>query len=245
MTTVASIAEDIRREHRLAREHAETAVEHARRCGELLIEAKAQAAHGAWLPWLAANVPDIAERTAQAYMRLASQCLADPAIAQRVADLSLRSALAVVAEPNRAPAHDMERREPNVAPAQCLPPWSGDDVSWLPTDGQVARWSRSDSQDPDEMHSFFVWESIENSGFFHYLYLYPGQVANDLGGVQGNYRPGLGEAMTMIAKEALGFDPTTVAWDYGDGRESFEHTLKQLFKPKWLAQIEAKRRAAA
>jgi len=61
--------------------------------GDLLTQAKAQVPHGQWLPWLAEHCA-IAERTAQAYMRVArSLDRLDDAKAQRVADLSFRNAL--------------------------------------------------------------------------------------------------------------------------------------------------------
>jgi hypothetical protein len=55
---------------KLAHANAESAVQHGIRAGEALIEAKSLLDHGAWLPWLAANV-GFSERTAQAYMRVA------------------------------------------------------------------------------------------------------------------------------------------------------------------------------
>ena len=44
--------------------------EHAINAGRLLIEAKAQLAHGQWLPWLEDHC-QVSERTAQAYMQCA------------------------------------------------------------------------------------------------------------------------------------------------------------------------------
>ena len=75
-----------------------SAVAHAIQAGELLIEAKAQVAHGEWLPWLEANCP-LSERQARNYMRLARN-------RQRVADLpTIRNAVALLAEP-RSGAYD-------------------------------------------------------------------------------------------------------------------------------------------
>jgi hypothetical protein len=78
-----------------------SAINHAIAAGELLLEAKRQVKHGEWLPWLAENC-DIAERTAQAYMRLARTPLEKR---NAVADLPLRDALASLASPS-APAPD-------------------------------------------------------------------------------------------------------------------------------------------
>jgi hypothetical protein len=74
------------------------ALERARQAGQLLLEAKAQCRHGEWLPWLSANVR-LSERTAQGYMRLAVEWERLQANPQRVADLPLRDALALLAEP--------------------------------------------------------------------------------------------------------------------------------------------------
>jgi Protein of unknown function (DUF3102) len=70
-----------------------SAMRHAIEAGQLLIEAKKQVPHGAWLSWLEQKC-EMRERTAQAYMRIARQLeQLDDAKAQRVADLSFRDAL--------------------------------------------------------------------------------------------------------------------------------------------------------
>jgi hypothetical protein len=51
---------------------AREALEHARRAGELLLQAKGSLGHGEWLPWIEANCK-FSSRTAQGYMRLASR----------------------------------------------------------------------------------------------------------------------------------------------------------------------------
>jgi hypothetical protein len=64
----------------------------------LLLEAKAALKHGEWLPWLKAHVA-FSERTAQAYMRLASGW--DRLKSATAADLGLRDALALLREPGQ------------------------------------------------------------------------------------------------------------------------------------------------
>jgi hypothetical protein len=99
MTTLAvvrsltSLASAINSEHDAALRAAMTAVEHARRAGALLIDAKDQLPHGSWLAWLAEYCPTISVRTAQGYMRLAR------ADAQHVAHLTVRDALALLSVP--------------------------------------------------------------------------------------------------------------------------------------------------
>jgi len=100
--SLPSLAAAINAEHDSVERAALSAVEHARRAGALLVDAKAQLDHGAWLPWLAANCPSVSKRTAQAYMRLAK------ANAQRVAHLTVREALALLSTPNE--------RETNAPP---------------------------------------------------------------------------------------------------------------------------------
>lgn len=93
MNALTNLAASIRREHEAAQECASKAVEHAKRAGELLIEAKAAVGHGEWLSWLAANV-QLSGRTCQAYMRVARELpKLEGEKAQRVADMSLRDAM--------------------------------------------------------------------------------------------------------------------------------------------------------
>jgi len=84
--------------HAAATSAAMSALEHARRAGELLIEAKDQLEHGAWLPWLSENCPTVSVRTAQNYMAIA-RCWPDIADAntQRVAHFTVGGALAHLA----------------------------------------------------------------------------------------------------------------------------------------------------
>jgi len=91
---VAALANQILAAHHAARSAAESAIAHAVRAGELLFQAKAQLPHGSFGQWLRENVK-FSDRTARGYMQLAGL---DEAKRQRVADLSLRQALAEIAE---------------------------------------------------------------------------------------------------------------------------------------------------
>jgi N6-adenosine-specific RNA methylase IME4 len=66
-----------------------SALQHAIRAGEALIEAKSQLQHGAWLPWLATNV-DYNARHAQKLMEVAANA---PALAHLPAGTGLTGAL--------------------------------------------------------------------------------------------------------------------------------------------------------
>jgi ParB family chromosome partitioning protein len=79
-------------------------VEHAIRCGLLLIEAKSKMTHGQWLPWLKNHCPEsLPKRTASHYMRLARNAPALRADAeakgQRVANMGVREAMRLLAPP--------------------------------------------------------------------------------------------------------------------------------------------------
>jgi hypothetical protein len=82
-----TLASQINAEHAKVRELAVSAVEHAARCGELLLQVKAKLPHGQWLPWLREHC-EVSPRAAQGYIRLARI-----PNAQRVSHLSLRGAL--------------------------------------------------------------------------------------------------------------------------------------------------------
>ena len=81
-----------------------TALGHACRAGDLLIEAKRQLGHGDWLPWLRQHCTDVSERTAQKYMQLARELPNLTAKAPRVADLSLREGIHLVSFAGRLAA---------------------------------------------------------------------------------------------------------------------------------------------
>ncbi len=108
-----SVADEINAEHEAAFGKAREALEHARRAGELLLLAKAELEHGAWLPWLGANCK-FSARTAQGYIRLAQGWETLQAKSATVAHLGLRDALDLLAE-----------RPADVAPAEEGPPLRG------------------------------------------------------------------------------------------------------------------------
>jgi hypothetical protein len=93
---LSELASEINRAHSAATRDALSAVEHARRAGKLLNKARLEVRHGGWGHWLRAHCPELSERSAQRYMRLADL----PAEkATRVSGLSLRAALAAIATP--------------------------------------------------------------------------------------------------------------------------------------------------
>src|SRR5690348_7513992 len=91
MVRAAHLAQEIKHELALAEKASVSQIEHSRRAGELLIEARKELPHGAWLPWLAENF-EWAETTAYRYMKLARHWFALKAHSPRVAEMSLRHA---------------------------------------------------------------------------------------------------------------------------------------------------------
>jgi len=69
---VAALAAEINAEHKLAQQAAETAIQHAIRCGELLLSVKAGLKHGKFMPWIEQNC-SIPQGTASRYMKAAVQ----------------------------------------------------------------------------------------------------------------------------------------------------------------------------
>ena len=89
----AALAARIRAEHDAGERSLKDAVTHFRKCGDMLIEAKAGLRHGLFQFFLEL-VARIKPRTAQVYMQLARRMAELPeAKAQRVAQLSLRDAI--------------------------------------------------------------------------------------------------------------------------------------------------------
>lgn len=114
--TSQDLAAEINAEHQQCVESMQATLLHARRCGDLLIEAKKQVAHGDWLAWVRDNC-DFSERTAQAYMRISQRWL-ELEKTQRAADLSMREALLLLAETtSKAPPSTGKEDKP---PALCL-----------------------------------------------------------------------------------------------------------------------------
>lgn len=65
-----NIAAEINQQHDLASFHANTAISHAKRAGELLLQVKKSLRHGEFLPWVEANVT-VTVRQAQRYISAA------------------------------------------------------------------------------------------------------------------------------------------------------------------------------
>jgi len=104
LASLTDLATQINDEHRQAEQALNTGLEHARRAGELLIQAKQLCQHGEWLPWLEQNFEGSA-RTARAYTLVAQRWPELEAKWQRAANLSIRDAMRLIAPPESAAPH--------------------------------------------------------------------------------------------------------------------------------------------
>jgi hypothetical protein len=108
--SLAELARQIAGAHADALAAARTSVEHARRCGELLLKVKARLPHGRFLPWVEGNCP-FSQRTGTNYMRVARDWEKLQATLGADDPPTIAGALQVLAEPkeaNRQPAADLD-----------------------------------------------------------------------------------------------------------------------------------------
>jgi hypothetical protein len=92
------LVEQINAEHHACIESANSALDHAMRAGDLLIEAKVACKHGEWQAWLVDNF-DGKVRTARLYMQLADNRYGIESKRQRDAVLSINEARRLIAIP--------------------------------------------------------------------------------------------------------------------------------------------------
>lgn len=103
------LADKANEEHRKVEAAMGNALQHARRAGKVLVEAKERTHHGEWLPWLEANFEG-SERVAQMYMRVHSRWPEIEANTKSVSDLTLTGALRAIGPPQET-AITRERAE--------------------------------------------------------------------------------------------------------------------------------------
>lgn len=106
-----SLADRILAEYRAAAESAETAIAHARRCGEFLLEARRECDRGAWESWVTENCAEISLRTARAYMRVARH----PELEAATVGEAMLKLAAPRKSHNRQPLPFVRSRTPNLA----------------------------------------------------------------------------------------------------------------------------------
>jgi hypothetical protein len=130
----SKLVADINEQHKLFNSCTEKAIDHAIRCGLLLLQAKETVKHGEWGNWLKANIK-FSERQAQNYMRVASRLPNEKRNA--VADLSLRKAIDHLAKPATKPRVTVTRKAPKIVD------WGEDDEEEDPdNDDEQTIWRR-------------------------------------------------------------------------------------------------------
>ena len=112
-THLPTLASQINAEHEACEKSARSAIVHAMRAGELLIEAKAQVEHGQWLPWLQDNFSGSA-RTSQTYIRVARHRGELESNTQTSAHLSIDAAVRMLAssKPDPEPGETFDDQPP-------------------------------------------------------------------------------------------------------------------------------------
>ncbi|MDC0934761.1 DUF3102 domain-containing protein [Pirellulales bacterium] len=96
--SLEAVAQEINSEHEACCAAASQALDHAMRCGDLLLQAKGECSHGTWQKWLADNFKG-SKRTAQQYMRLAKHREQIESNAQTSALLTVDEATKLIASP--------------------------------------------------------------------------------------------------------------------------------------------------
>ena len=94
---LTELAKRINDEHDKAESSLKAGLQHALECGKALMEAKTKCPHGGWASWLELQCT-VSHRTANIYMRLARQWPKLGANSQRVANFSLREAIATISQ---------------------------------------------------------------------------------------------------------------------------------------------------
>jgi hypothetical protein len=112
------LANEIEAAHQLAIGAARTAIQHAVACGKLLIEAKAQVAHGEWLPWVEEHL-SFGDRQARKYMALAANA-EQLAYRNCGSDLGINAALELIASPKTS--HSLRVMGSSESPEWYTPP---------------------------------------------------------------------------------------------------------------------------
>jgi Protein of unknown function (DUF3102) len=113
---LVKLAREINRLHNEITEAAQTSLQRSIEIGDMLKDAKKNVAHGEWEGWLAKNCPDISDRTARLYMRFAKKenvAKLEKAAEENgngVADLSVRGAAKLLAQPRKSDAP----KRPNI-----------------------------------------------------------------------------------------------------------------------------------
>lgn len=196
----ATLAAEINEAHAAARRATLSALEHARRCGELLIEAKGRLPHGEWLSWLEMHTA-VSERTSQLYIRLAKRWGELQAKTQRVADLPLRDALALLAEPEQVARADEDHPTVDASP-------------FLPLDGCALAGKFGDD--------LVLIEPSDREGFYFLTVMLPDGDGEPYGVVEG-FKPPVAAAWIGEVLAAIYPRFQAMRWQSTDAEPAHTH----------------------
>jgi hypothetical protein len=111
IVSLSALAEQINSEHRQCEESLRKTLNHAYRCGVLLLQAKENVPHGQWGKWLETNCI-VGPRMSQNYMKIASayspETLPDGSIREAIAALAESKTKHVAVLPESIPLNDFE-----------------------------------------------------------------------------------------------------------------------------------------
>ena len=103
---LSQLATKAKQAHAIVVNSTRIVLQHAMTAGEALNEAKSKVGHGKWLAWLEENCPDISNRTAERYMKLAGgkakleKKLQDKDKFDTMSNLTINEALRLIDEPD-------------------------------------------------------------------------------------------------------------------------------------------------
>jgi hypothetical protein len=112
---LADLAQQIASAHADALAAARTTVEHARRCGQLLLRVKDRLPHGQFTPWIERECP-FGQRTAQGYMRVVRNWEQLQETLEGEEPPTIAGALQALAEPREAKAQPAALLDPEIHP---------------------------------------------------------------------------------------------------------------------------------
>jgi len=183
---LAQLATKAKEAHSIVVNAPRVVLQHAITAGAALNEAKAKVGHGKWLAWLKDNCPDISDRTAERYMKLADgkakleKKLQDPAKFDIVSNLTINEALRLIDEPDG---------EQSAASAEAQK--TGDAVSSSPSSSSKSKNKKKQTEptpkERKEQIDGFKNEWLNLSGWQknYFVKTYQDEIREILDGIEG------------------------------------------------------------
>lgn len=158
---LATVAQHIAAEHEACCRAAQQSLDHAIRCGELLLQAKAECRHGTWQDWLAENFHG-SKRTARLYIQLAKRRDEIEAKRQGSAVLSIEEAAKFLATSRESE----ESTDVDLPVIGWLPDLDGTSYLRVGDDCALELWAHDGSHFEGVCYyvSYLIWGDREDSG---------------------------------------------------------------------------------